>query len=445
MVYHFDKEVYMLIKYELITELEVNSLDDLHKLKPLIDNSKLKVNKSELARELNCDWKTVNKYINGYEKKPTRNKSSTIDDYYNIIKELLEDNNKTFSFKRVLWQYLKDNYGLSCTQSNFRYYIIKHPKFNNYFKEKKTTISKPTIMRFETQAGKQAQLDWKESIKFVLKDGEVVIINIFVLLLSYSRFRVYRLSINKTQDILFNFLLEAFETFGGVPIEILTDNMKTVMDEPRTEYSPGVINNKFKQFSDDFGFITRPCIAARPETKSKVESPMKILEELKAYSGDLTYDELNKKLQEINDRENNRYHESYNTIPILSFEKEKNFLNQLPASTIRSYYRIETTNVKVNNQALISYKSNFYSVPPEYIGKTLKLQVYDNRLHLHSNIKEVAVHNISSNKLNYQFDHYIADIKKTFPFSDDKITDIAKENLKLIGERYNDTIRTVKE
>ncbi len=435
----------MLIKYELITNLEVNSLDDLHKLKPLIDNSNLKVNKSELAREFDCDWKTIDKYINGYERKLTRNKSSTIDDYYEIIKELLENPEKTFSFKRVLWQYLKDNNGLSCSQSNFRYYIIKHPEFNNYFKNKKASVSSPAIMRFETEAGKQAQLDWKESIEFTLKDGEKIIINIFVLLLSYSRFRVYRLSINKTQDILFNFLLEAFETFGGVPPEILTDNMKTVMDEPRTEYTQGVINNKFKQFADDFGFITKPCIAARPETKSKVESPMKILEELKAYSGDLTYDELNKKLQEINDRENNRYHDSYNMIPIMGFKKEKNFLNQLPGSTIRSYYRIETKSVKVNNQALISYKSNFYSVPPEYIGKTLKLQIYDNRLHLHSSTKEVAIHNISENKLNYQFDHYIADIKKTLPFSDDKIADIAKENLKLIGERYDNAARTAKE
>lgn len=432
----------MLIKYELITSLEVKTLDDLHKLKPLIDNSELKVNKSELARELGCDWKTVNKYINGYKKKLTRNKSSTIDSYYDIIKELLEDSNKSFSFKRVLWQYLKDNHGLTCNQSTFRYYLIKHPEFNNYFKSK-ASASKPSIMRFETEAGKQAQLDWKESIEFILKDGEAIVINIFVLILSYSRFRVYRLSIEKSQDILFNFLVDAFESFGGVPKEILTDNMRTVMDEARTEYKQGVINNKFKQFADDFGFIVKPCIAGRPNTKAKVESPMKILEELKAYSGDLTYDELNKKLQEINNRENNRFHESYNMIPILGFEKEKNFLNQLPASTIRSYYRIETTTVLVNKQALISYKSNFYSVPPAYIGKTLKLQVYDFRLHLYSNTQEVSVHSISSKKMNYLENHYIEAVKSSLPFNNEKITKIAKENLKIIGEMYNDATRTV--
>ena len=73
---------------------------------------------------------------------------------------------------------------------------------------------------------KQAQLDWKESIEFLLKNGEKINVNVFVLLLSYSRFRVYRLSISKTQDVLFNFLDGAFEVFEGVPKEIVTDNMR---------------------------------------------------------------------------------------------------------------------------------------------------------------------------------------------------------------------------
>ena len=64
--------------------------------------------------------------------------------------------------------------------------------------------------------------------------------------------------------------------FGGVPKEVLTDNMKTVMDEPRTAYCNGKINNKFQQFADDYGFKVRPCIAGRPNTKAKVEAPMKM-------------------------------------------------------------------------------------------------------------------------------------------------------------------------
>ncbi|SES90100.1 hypothetical protein [[Clostridium] polysaccharolyticum] len=40
----------------------------------------------------------------------------------------------------------------------------------------------------------------------------------------------------------FLFLDDTFEAFAGVPNEIVTDNMKTVMDEARTEYFADKIN-----------------------------------------------------------------------------------------------------------------------------------------------------------------------------------------------------------
>ena len=44
--------------------------------------------------------------------------------------------------------------------------------------------------------GNQAPLDYKESI---LSTGENIEVNIFVLLLSFSRYRMYKLSFTKTQ------------------------------------------------------------------------------------------------------------------------------------------------------------------------------------------------------------------------------------------------------
>jgi len=434
----------MIYSYEINTDIEVKCLEDLHKLKPVIENTDIKVNKSALARELNVDRRTVTKYINGFTKSKTRNRPSMFDDFYVIIKELLspetiKTSKKIFMYKKNLWQYMKDNYGLDCAESSFRRYISSIPEFNSYFiNNRKSTIKAPSPSRFETAAGEQAQLDWKESIEFVLNTGEIIVINIFVLILSYSRFRVYRLSLTKTQDVLFHFLDDAFETFGGVPKEILTDNMKTVMDQSRTEYFKGKINNKFKQFADDYGFRVHPCIAARANTKAKVESPMRILDELRAYSGDLDYEQLNMKLKEINDRENSRLHRSYNGIPVLYLKKEKDFLNPLPHESIRSQYSIVTHTVKVNKSSMISYKSNQYSVPPEYIDKILQLQVYDNQLHLYYNTNLVAVHNISSRKLNYIETHYIEILSRTLPFEDEKISEMAKENLRKIGERYDD-------
>lgn len=298
------------------------------------------------------------------------------------------------------------------------------------------SVKAATVSRFETAPGEQAQLDWKESIEITLSNGEVVEVNIFVLILSYSRYRVYQLSINKTQDILLHFMAQSFEVFGGVPEIIVTDNMKTVMDTPRTERNKGKVNAKFEQFAKDYGFEVHPCIAGRPNTKAKVESPMRILDELKAYSGDLSYNQLNRKLKEINDRENSRFHKEYAMIPILGLEKEKDSLLPLPTESVRNQYRIKTVNVKVNSSSMITYKGNQYSVPPEYIHKELKLQYYDNRLHIYFNTELVAIHDESSKKLNYLESHYIEIMKKTLPFKEDEIAKIAKDNLQKIGERY---------
>ena len=428
----------MIIKVNVNSEIKVNSLVDLHKLKVIMEVNNLKVNKSQIARELGVDARTVGKYLNGYVKPTTRNRKSPIDDFKPIIQSLLsEESIQVFYYKRVLWQYLKDNHGLDCAQSSFRRYISNNVEFNDYFKRrKKGYISNKSTMRFETDKGQQAQLDWKENIDFVLSTVEVININIFVLILSYSRFRIYRLSLEKTQDILFPFLNESFETFGGVPKELLTDNMKTVMDQPRTAYQSGKVNNKFQQFADDYGFKVRPCIAGRPNTKAKVEAPMKLIDEIRAYNGTLNFNELHELISKLNNRINGTCHTSTGKIPVLHLEKEKDFLLDLPTEQIRNRYSIITTSVKVNRQSMISYKSNQYSVPPEYINKKLKLQVYDNQLHLYYNTNLVTIHEIKNQKLNYHDNHYLQISYLTFKNSKYEMNEIAKNNLKMIGEIY---------
>ena len=93
-----------------------------------------------------------------------------IDVHYEVIVDLLSDNSKqTFYYMRVLWQYLTDNHGLQCSQSTFRAYINRKPEFKKYFEEGKRTVSSFGKVRYETSPGEQAQLDWKESIKFETK------------------------------------------------------------------------------------------------------------------------------------------------------------------------------------------------------------------------------------------------------------------------------------
>lgn len=429
----------MIINTQPITHIEIKKLSDLATYKKFMDYNNLKINKSQIARDLGKDPRTIDKYLNGFNKSKTRKRKSKLDKYHDLISELLSSQTQKFYYVRVLYQYLKDNHGLKVPEITFRNYINSHKEFNDYFKkDRKSNARDLPVIRFETGKGKQAQLDWKESIEFVLKDtGEVIKVNVFVLLMSYSRNRVYRLSIPKTREILIDHLTNAFEALGGVPEEILTDNMSTIMDEGRTLYNEGKLNKEFGAFSKDMGFKLKACVVASPQTKAKVESPMKILDELRAYSGTLTYVELNDKLEEINSRVNCSINKGTGKIPIEEFEKEKGFLNPLPQEAIRNQYKIKTIEVSVNTASMIRYNNNQYSVPPKYLNKKVRYQVYDSKIYVYFNTKLIAVHDISDKKINYDEGHYIEILKANFKNKDeDAIKEMAKENLRLIGEVY---------
>ncbi|HHE1068329.1 TPA: IS21 family transposase [Vibrio cholerae] len=418
------------------TDIEIKSLADLPKLKLLMESLKMKINKSKLARDMGVDRRTIDKYLKGYKPKSTRKRTSKVDEYYEVIKLLLSEGSiQKFYYKRVLWQYLKDNHGLDCGQSTFRKYISSKSEFQSYFKSEKRKSTVSEVVRFETPPAEQAQLDWKENIRYITKDGEILYVNVYVLLLSYSRFRTYNLSISKSQSILLSFLTESFEAFGGVPKTILTDNMKTIMDEPRTEYQKGKVNEKFFQFSKDMGFEVKPCIAGRPRTKGKVESPMKLLDEIHAYQGKFDYEELYQFVQKLCDRINNSYHQGTGKIPILAINKERNLLSPLPHERIRDSYRIDHTPVKVNPSNMVTYKSNQYSVPPGYIGKTVRLQVYDNHIFVYYNTDLIVQHPIRQSKINYKPEHYADTLARGLP-SSTNIEELAMKNLEAINEVY---------
>lgn len=134
------------------------------------------------------------------------------------------------------------------------------------------------------------------------------------------------------------------------------------MDIARTEYSKGKINGKFEQFAQDFGFKVNPCVAGRPRTKGKVETTMKILDEIHAYQGQLSIEGLHALITKMNERVNHQMHQGTGRVPILEYKKEKNHLLQLPTDTVRDSYKVIHSTVKVNASNMIHYKSNQYSV-----------------------------------------------------------------------------------
>ena len=265
--------------------------DILERVKHLMkENSEIKVNCSKLARQLNCDRRTVRRYINitrSGKEVSQREYPKKTDGFEHIIEEKV----KTTAPAIAICNYLAKEHGYTGSYSTIKRYI------HNLNIEKQ----RDAVIRFETNPGIQAQVDWKESLKFKTKDGETIKFNIFLLILGFSRTKF--LMVTETRDLqqVELCLTHAFKYLGGVPHEILFDNMRSIIDKARTQYSEPVFNENFKVFAEDCGFIPKACVAYRPETKGKIEVTAKLMNRIKVYSGDITcFDDIKRIASELN-------------------------------------------------------------------------------------------------------------------------------------------------
>lgn len=94
--------------------------------------------------------------------------------------------------------------------------------------------------------------------------------------------KIQKATIRK-QNTLFDYLNDAFYSTGGVPEEILFDNMRTVLDWSKTQFTKVVFNDRFYTFSKDAGFHPIACRPFRPQIKGEVEALARTVEQLRVY------------------------------------------------------------------------------------------------------------------------------------------------------------------
>lgn len=279
--------------------------------------------------------------------------------------------------------------------------------------------------------GFQAQVDWKENFKIINKDGKQFEINIFLMILGYSRYKYIELTLDRTQDTLFECILHACKEFGGVPHEILFDNMATVVDRLSSTYRAVVINKKFSQFAKDVGFVVNTCRPYRPQTKGKVECVAKLMDRLKVYNKEFsTIEELdvivNNLMIEINNEDINLVEKSIDKL-----KEEQKYLSFLPSADCISQYFRQNKGYNVSNESMITYKKHKYSVPVKYIGEYLTVYENEDTLNIYYTTNLIATHKISGKYLNYKKEH-VHEILRSDALkgaTDEKIDEFIKENL----------------
>ncbi len=379
----------------------------------------IKPNYAELGRQYNCDPRTVKKYyeagkeneLERLKKRQQNKKASKLDPFKEIINKKIE---------------------LGCTaMAIFKYiekkgYEGKYTILREYCKNKKQNETKKATIRVETNPGIAAQVDWKEDMVMHDKFGRTYQFNIFLYVLHYSKMKYITLTWDRKQDTLFECLKDAFEYTEGVPKEIWFDNMRTVVDRPRTQYKKVVFNNLFYQFSKDANFEPIACRPYRPQTKGSVESLAKFVEQrLRPYDYEF-YDAVeliglvNDLCHELNHLEISQATEQ-RPIDVFNYE-EKEHLNSFNAKLLDTYIENECIRI-VSKESMINFRKGKYSVPTKYIGEEVQV-IFNNstdELLIYYDGELIRRHNLSERQFNYIVEDMSEILKSdVFKHKDDK-------------------------
>ena len=174
---------------------------------------------AEIARRFQIDRKTVKKYTK-QESFPQaeRKKGSVLDPFKDYVKKRVEDFN--LSAVRIFEEIEKMGYPGQQT-------ILK-----DYMREIKHETTYHAVKMFETEPGRQAQVDWGHFGQMETDEGQKNIYG-FLMVLGYSRMRYLEFTHSMDVRNLIRCHINGFKYYGGAPHEGLYDNMKQVVLERR--------------------------------------------------------------------------------------------------------------------------------------------------------------------------------------------------------------------
>lgn len=371
----------------------------------------------------------INSRINHYNSKSINGSKPSMYAIYSVFKEYLVNEEKT-NFKDV---------SKLVSFSTFRKYLSEK---HNYTSFKTKT---PRICVKESLPGEFIEIDWKENVIISLRNGKQVKFNILVAKLPFSRKISLHLTFDRKTQSTLKMIIFALVKLKGVPRTLICDNMKTIIEKNRGSNKDPILNKDFVDFTKDFNINIKPCTPYTPQQKGKVESIMRVVNRLKAYSG-LIDDpfELVKILKIIEEEYNNSISDANGLVPNMIFEKaEQSTLQKLPHKELINSYLNTKEFRTVKKDCSVSFLSNKFYVSPEYIEKDVVIWKEKETIFISYNNKIIKEYDgvvvlkhkfvdldtqVEILKYEYEMMGYEIDM--------DKIIEIAKRTLKSIDIQY---------
>lgn len=357
---------------------------------------RLGLNKSQTARRLGINVKTVTRYwemgVDEFEEyRENSGRSSKLDPYREVILSWIKEYPDLHGSQVFDW--IKERYNDdSHSERNVRRFVADL--------RKKHGIDKNPLPRGyqavqELPAGLQAQVDFGVC-KARKTSGGFVKLYVMVLVFSHSRFKCGVWSDKPLTTAMFVEMLRACLSRTGMPKELVFDQDRLLaVDE---NFGDIVYTAEFERFRRSLGLTVHLCRKGDPESKGKVEAAVKFVKG--NFAKHRVYANLEVWTQEfeawLTRTGNSKIHGTTKKVPAESFLAEKQSLTPVPHTNTCT--ESLTRNVRKDNTVI--YKSNRYSVPLGTYrpGREVEVEERDGMLFLSLGGQELATHKVSSGK-----------------------------------------------
>jgi transposase len=269
-----------------------------------------------IASEVGCDRRTIQRWIatGELDRDPRETRygprppvPTKLDPYRGLIRERL-DTYPLLTAVRLFDEVRAGGYTGSLTQ------------LKAFVRQVRPVPEPEPPNRFETEPGHQAQVDFADVRLPWGKRYALMVV------LGYSRLLWVQFYLRQTMRLLMRGLEDAFQYLGGVPRELLFDQLKAVIiDDQRPTGGKVIENPEFLRFAAHWGFRIRACRPGRAKTKGKVERPIRYLRQSFLYARDFAGDaDLNAQvLHWLATVANVRLHATTKEQPRARFEREE--------------------------------------------------------------------------------------------------------------------------
>lgn len=372
--------------------------------------------KRKIARELHIGRNTISGYVSRLEasgqdidslmKLPDSDLGALLyrntdvvspDSRFEYIEERLSYYEKQLAQKGVtrllLWKEYKEEVPGGYEYTQFCEHLYTHQVKNG------------ATMHFEHKPGERVQVDFAGSeLSYVDKStGEVISCPVLVCVLPYSGYTYVEALVSAKQEYFFAALCHCMDYFRGVPGNVLSDNMKQYVKKSN-RYEP-VFSEASEQWALHYQTTLSATRVRKPKDKPTVENMVNIaymriyapLRNKTFYS----LEELNIAIMVQLDTHHSTPFQKRTYSRLDRFvEDEQHLLKELPAEPFIFKHTVKAK-VQKNYHIILGEDWHQYSVPYQYISKTVKL-VYDiGEVEIYLGTRRIAAHKRNLRKHGY--------------------------------------------